>query len=193
MTTRTRRRPALERVLATADRLFYETGLHATGVDLISAEANVSKASLYTYFDTKDDLIAEYLRRRSKRWQEHVADQLSARGGSARSKISTVFDLLGEWFAEPGYRGCPFNNAEVECSPDSPAHRVNLEHRAWVQGLFSKLLAEAGVSECERVATQLRLLYDGAMNNALAEPGTDWAEAAKATADAVITIELARS
>ncbi|MEU1601499.1 helix-turn-helix domain-containing protein [Streptomyces sp. NPDC005708] len=193
MTTRTRRRPALERVLAAADRLFYESGLHATGVDLISAEAGVSKASLYTYFQTKDDLIAEYLRRRSTQWQEHVHRELMAGAKSARARILTVFDLLGEWFTEPNYRGCPFNNAEAECAPDSPAHQVNLDHRAWVHQLFRDLLAEAGVSDSDRVATQLQLLYDGAMNNALAEPDVAWAQAAKTTAGAVIAAELARA
>ncbi|MFF7191542.1 TetR/AcrR family transcriptional regulator [Streptomyces sp. NPDC008222] len=193
MTTRTRRRPALERVLATADRLFYEGGVHATGVDLIATEANVSKASLYTYFQTKDDLIAEYLRRRSKQWQEHVHRELAIRAGSARARILTVFDLLGEWFAEPNYRGCPFNNAEAECPPDSPAHQVNLEHRAWVHQLFRALLSEAGVSDSDRAATQLQLLYDGAMNNAHAEPDVPWAEAARNTADAVIATGLARA
>ncbi|MEK6342726.1 MAG: helix-turn-helix domain-containing protein, partial [Curtobacterium sp.] len=54
---RTRRRPARERAVATADRLFYEQGIHAVGVDQVAAEADISKASLYTHFRTKDELV----------------------------------------------------------------------------------------------------------------------------------------
>jgi AcrR family transcriptional regulator len=192
-TTKTRRRPALERVIATADRLFYEGGLHATGVDLIAAEANVSKATLYTYFETKDDLVAEYLRGRSGAWRVHVRHELEARGGTARERILTVFDLLGEWFTADGFRGCPFINSEAESTPEAPGHQVNLEHRAWVRTLFGGLLTEAGVSSPDRVAPQITLLYDGAMSSEQVESTIDWIDAAKRTVDAVIDAELARS
>jgi AcrR family transcriptional regulator len=193
MTTKTRRRPALERVIATADRLFYEGGLHATGVDLIAAEANVSKATLYTYFQTKDDLVAEYLRGRSGAWRAHVEHELAGRGGDPRARILTVFELLGEWFTTDGFRGCPFINSEAESTPEAPGHQVNLEHRAWVRTLFAELLAEAGLTDPDRVVPQLTLLYDGAMSSAQVESDIDWIDAAKRTVDAIIDTELARS
>lgn len=188
---RTRKRPALDRVLATADRLFYTGGLHATGVDLIAQEAGVSKATLYTYFATKDDLVAEYLRRRSEAWRAHVAAQFTERGGTARDRILTIYDLLGEWFAEPGYRGCPFINAEAESGPDSPVHKVTRAHRTWVRELFTGLLTEAGVPEPALIALRLQLLYDAAMSSAQAEPEIPWAEVARRSAAVVVDAELA--
>jgi AcrR family transcriptional regulator len=173
-----RRRPALERVLKTADRLFYERGIHATGVDLIAAEAGVSKATMYTYFPTKDDMVAEYLRGRSSAWQAHVGEQLEAHGGTPEERVLLVFDLLGEWFRSDGFRGCPFINAEAESSHDAPGHAVSLSHRAWVHRLFAGLLAEAGVRAPDLVARQLTLLYDGAMASAHVEPELPWAESA---------------
>lgn len=187
----TRKRPALDRVLETADRLFYECGLHATGVDLIAAEANVSKATLYTYFQTKDDLVAEYLRRRSRQWQEYVLPELDRRGGSAADRIRTVFDLLDEWFHAPGYRGCPFINSAAETGVDSPAHQVNLEHRAWVHELFHGLLADAGSPDPDGTARQLELLYNGAMSNAQVQPDVPWAAAAKRAVTAILTADPA--
>lgn len=184
--TRTRRRPGLERVLATADRLFYAHGIRATGVDRIAEEADVSKATLYTYFRTKDELVAEYLRGRSSSWQAHVADQLAARGGTPRERVLLVFELLGEWFAGADFRGCPFTNAEAEFTPDAPGHQVTLSHRAWVRGLFAGLLEEADVDDPDALAQQLALLYDGAMAGAHAEPGGGWAETASAAAAVLI-------
>ena len=48
---------ARQRVLTTADRLFYEEGFRAVGIDRIIAEAEVAKATLYVHFPSKDDLI----------------------------------------------------------------------------------------------------------------------------------------
>ena len=186
-TVKTRRRPGLERVLATADRLFYERGIHATGVDLIAEEASVSKATMYTYFRTKDDLVAAYLQGRSEGWQRHVAEQLEARGGSAIDKALSVFDLLGEWFVTDDFRGCPFINAEAESTQDSPGHRVNLGHRGWVRELFADLLQPIGVTGSdEMLVLQLTTLYDGAMASAYAEPGPAWAHAAREAARGLI-------
>lgn len=185
-TAKTRRRPGLERVLATADRLFYEGGIHATGVDSIASEAGVSKATMYTYFATKDDLVARYLRGRSAAWQAHVRERLDGCDGTSLDKLLMVFDLLGEWFVSEGFRGCPFINAEAESAPDAPAHAVNLEHRTWVRELFAGLLADMDVRPVEHLALQLAMLYDGAMIGAHTEPSEQWAVAAREAARALV-------
>ena len=53
---------ARQRVLETADRLFYQDGIRAVGIDRIIAEAGVAKMSLYKHFPSKDDLILAVLR-----------------------------------------------------------------------------------------------------------------------------------
>ena len=181
-----RRRPAYERAVATADRLFYEQGIHAVGVDQVAAEASISKASLYTHFRTKDDLVLRYLRDRSTAWQDHVAQGLPSRGQDPRERIAAVFDMLGEWFDEPGYRGCPFINVEAEYGADHPSHAVTLEHRGWVRSLFSGLLTEAHAPDPDATALQLCLLYDGAMASAQADPSRPWAAAARAAAQSIV-------
>src|SRR3954452_4890375 len=52
-----------ERILETADRLFYGQGL-AVGGDTLAAEPGVSKRTLYNHYPSKDALIAAYLQRR---------------------------------------------------------------------------------------------------------------------------------
>ena len=53
-----------ERILQTADRLFYLQGIRAIGVDTIAAEIGISKRTLYNHFPSKDALINAYLERR---------------------------------------------------------------------------------------------------------------------------------
>jgi AcrR family transcriptional regulator len=51
---------ARERVLATANELFYREGIRATGVDAVAERSGVSKTSLYRAFRSKDDLITAF-------------------------------------------------------------------------------------------------------------------------------------
>ena len=53
-----------ERILQTADRLFYLDGIRAVGVDTIAAAIGISKRTLYNHFPSKDALISAYLERR---------------------------------------------------------------------------------------------------------------------------------
>jgi len=55
--------PPRERILATAVELFYRHGIRAVGVDSIAEAAGTNKMTLYRHFTSKDELVAEYLRR----------------------------------------------------------------------------------------------------------------------------------
>src|SRR5204862_1827943 len=55
--------PPRERILAAASDLFYRHGVRAVGVEAIAEAAGTNKMTLYRHFDSKDELVAEYLRR----------------------------------------------------------------------------------------------------------------------------------
>ena len=64
--TVTDNRSARERLLAAADELFYEQGIHTVGIDRIIERAGVAKASLYSAFGSKDELVRAYLESRDE-------------------------------------------------------------------------------------------------------------------------------
>jgi AcrR family transcriptional regulator len=64
---------ARDRILATADRLFYTTGVRAVGVDRVIAESQVARMTFFRHFPTKDDLVASFLRRRVRIAEEELA------------------------------------------------------------------------------------------------------------------------
>ena len=70
--------PAARRALEAAGRLFYERGIHAVGVDLIAAEAGVTKKTLYDRFGSKEQIVVEYLADRDERWRAFLAPYLDA-------------------------------------------------------------------------------------------------------------------
>jgi AcrR family transcriptional regulator len=52
-----------ERLLSVASELFYRHGIRAIGVERIAEAAETNKVTLYRHFSSKDELVAEYLRR----------------------------------------------------------------------------------------------------------------------------------
>src|ERR1700754_17045 len=103
----TSRLSARERLLAAADELFYQEGVHVVGIDRVIEHAGVAKASLYNTFGSKDELIRAYLQGRHAKIEKRVANGLTAYA-TPREKILGVLDIQGGRFAESDYRGCPF-------------------------------------------------------------------------------------
>jgi AcrR family transcriptional regulator len=189
-TKTTDRRSARERLLAAADELFYEEGVHTVGIDRVIERAGVAKATLYSAFGSKDELIRAYLLARHAARQERMTRKL-ARYDSPRERLLGVFDVLGESFAEPGFRGCAFVNASAETRPGSAVEEVSDESRAWVRSLFTELGRAAGAIDPGRLARQLALLYDGATVSARMDRDPTAAAAARTVAAALIDGSLA--
>src|SRR5947209_16378870 len=96
------KQPMKDRILETADKLFYLQGIRAIGVDTIAAEIGISKRTLYNHFLSKDALIAAYLERRFV--QPRASDKPPA------DQILATFDSLERRFGAKDFRGCPFVN-----------------------------------------------------------------------------------
>ncbi|MEA3217564.1 MAG: hypothetical protein QOJ19_3720, partial [Acidimicrobiia bacterium] len=92
-----RRRSAKERILAAADDLFYNEGVHTVGIDRVIERAGVAKGSLYYSFDGRDDLVRAYLTNRHGMWAARVSAGIEVHT-DPRARILAVFDVLGELF-----------------------------------------------------------------------------------------------
>jgi len=172
-----------ERILAAADKLFYEQGIRAVGVDTIAAEARVSKRTLYNYYPTKDDLIAAYLTARFKHPPPSDAP--------ARSQILGYFDRLERLFAEGGFRGCPYVNAVTEIGDRKhAAARIALQFKEQRIAWYRTLLERMGVAEPQRLAMQLQLLVEGAISAVLVSNDPTVARDAQAAAEVLLEAAL---
>ncbi|MFF5104920.1 TetR/AcrR family transcriptional regulator [Streptomyces sp. NPDC000134] len=161
---RIRLTPAARRVLAAAEKLFYERGIHAVGVDLIAAEAGVTKKTLYDRFGAKETIVAEYLAARDERWRAFLAERLEAAGPSPRARVLAVFDASRAWSAEQGAKGCAMVNAHAEISdPAHPAYAVITGQKRWTLELFTELAREIDAGRAPRLGRALLLLHEGAL------------------------------
>jgi AcrR family transcriptional regulator len=186
VTTTADRGSARERLLAAANELFYEHGVHTVGIDRIIEHAGVAKASLYNTFGSKDELIRAYLTSRHVRRRERITLELATRYDTPRDRILGVFDVLSESFVEPGFHGCAFVNASAEAEPGGLIEEAVDDYRAWVRTLFLDLARDAGAAEPEQLASQLQLLYDGAAVTARMDRGPAAATAARAAAEILL-------
>ena len=179
------RTSARERLLAAADELFYAEGVHTVGIDRVIERAGVAKATLYSAFGSKDELIKAYLTRRHIARQERITRKL-AQYDTPRERLLGVFDALGELFVEPTFRGCAFMNASAESRPGGAVQTVSDESRAWTRSLFADLAESAGAVDPQGLARQLVLLYDGAMVSARMDRNPGSATAARTVAASLI-------
>lgn len=161
-----------QRILETADRLFYLQGIRAIGVDTIAAEVGISKRTLYNHFPSKDALIAAYLERR------FVAHRPSDKPPA--EQILATFDALERRFAARDFRGCPFVNAVAELGPkDRAVKKIAIAFKESRRVWFRDRLTELGVADAEALATQLVLLVDGSIAQDLVRDDPAMARAAK--------------
>lgn len=171
---------ARQRILETADRLFYEEGLRAVGVDRIIAEAGVAKATQYAHFPSKDDLILAVLRYREEQVLEFFRSAMERHGRRTKDKLRAFFAALEEWFQSPGFRGCAFQNAVVELAdPDHAGTQFVRDHKRRFADLLRGVVAESVGNGTSRLAPAISLLVEGAIVTAVIHGTPDAAAVAR--------------
>lgn len=155
--------PRKQHLIDTAYRLFNMHGYHATGIDWILAEAGVSKATLYKYFRSKEELILAVLQQRHEQMVALIQQTLEHARGKGEPPALAVFDALDDWFQSEGFFGCNFINASAEYTQEGDAiHQLAAGHKARVQELIENSLG-AQEEDKASLAAQLSLLVDGAI------------------------------
>ncbi|MFJ8807415.1 TetR/AcrR family transcriptional regulator [Streptomyces sp. NPDC102490] len=164
---------ARARLLGTATKIFYAEGIHSVGIDRITAEAQVTRATLYRHFSGKEDLVLAYLDQADQGIRGQVAAAMGSTP-SAAGQVRAVARSIVEGIRSPGFRGCAFLNAVAEYpDPAHPVHRAVLAHRQWFLDTVTELLARVGESDgdsdsdsdvtADAAGRHLVMLRDGAM------------------------------
>jgi AcrR family transcriptional regulator len=160
-TDATRRSPR-ERLLEAAGELFYAEGVQSVGIDRVIERAGVAKASLYSTFGSKEELVRAYLEDR----HGEVLGRLRAAVEAADpadpvARILAVFDAQATRFDAPDYHGCAFVAAAAEVPRGGRIDDATHAYRREIRELFTELAAAAGARDPALLASQLQLIYDG--------------------------------
>lgn len=174
------------RLIDNADRLFYQEGFRAVGIDRVLAEAGAAKASLYAHFGSKDELVAACIERRALDARAQI--QRYVEPVEAGQRPLRLFDFLVDWVSDASFRGCPVQHLVAEY-PDAahPARQSALSQRRWLHEQLAAWCAAASLQNPEQTARALVVLFDGALT-AAEQDGPERARDARWAAEQLLSM-----
>ena len=189
---RSPQKSARERIMETADDLFYREGIHAVGIDTIIEKSGVAKMSLYRNFASKDDLVAAYLEARSQRYWQWWEEVMAQNANEPRRQLRDLFEAIAVRTRRPEFRGCPFLKAAAEFPEEgSRARVVALAHKKELRKRLLKLCRTIGAHQPDVLSNQLLMLIEGAYSTAGILGKRDAVKAAAKAAEALIDAAIA--
>ena len=131
-----------DRIIETANDLFYRQGYHQTGINQIIEESGVAKATFYSNFKSKDELAVQYLRERDRIETNTTKDMINNVKDPYDRYISIIKGIL-EYMKETDYRGCAFGNIAVEITdPDHPIRKEVKHHEDRFRSILKDVIKD---------------------------------------------------
>ncbi|MGI0116055.1 TetR/AcrR family transcriptional regulator [Zooshikella sp. RANM57] len=173
-----------EKLIQTAFELFYRHGIHAVGINQILKESGIAKKTLYSYFESKEQLVCEVVSYRDQIFIGWLNTRLNE-VEQGLPAIEALFDALDDWFNSRvdvlmDFRGCFFINACAEFC-DHEINRRCLAHKEKVSHLIEQHVRQLNISNdnVETVTEELCFLKEGAITQAYVLGDLDAAKKAK--------------
>jgi AcrR family transcriptional regulator len=155
--------PPRQRILAAAGELFYRHGIRAVGVESIAEAAGTNKMTLYRHFDSKDELVAEYLRQQAAKADTFWSALEAQHPGEPLAQVRAWLAAMAAHVVDCNARGCALANAAVELpEKDHPARVVIEETKRRQRDALTRLCDRAGLTEPDMLADEFLLLIEGA-------------------------------
>ena len=177
---------AKKRILETATDLFYAEGIRLVGVDRLISASQVTKATFYKHYRSKDNLVIAYVAGRHARDKENIEAIIRASAGP-RDAVNAIVTGITDKILSPKFRGCLYLNAAVE-HPD-PTHPIRIlvsEHRDWYSTTIETLLAQLGHPLPGEGSDDFIVARDGAMSGGYAGDPVAAAGALRRAADSIL-------
>ncbi|MFF1922348.1 TetR/AcrR family transcriptional regulator [Streptomyces sp. NPDC058221] len=155
--------PPRERILDAAEELFQREGIRQVGVQAIADKAETTKMAIYRHFETKDALVAEWLRIVAADYQAAFDRVETEYPDRPEEQILGLARFIAEGLPAISYRGCPFVNSLAEL-PDRlhPARQVIEDHKAHQARRLIGMCTEARMSDPGQATAEITFVLEGA-------------------------------
>ena len=161
-----------QRIVESANLLFYHQGYHATSFSDVVQAADVPRGNIYYYFKTKDDILQAAIRYRTER----ISQMLEAWSGSYRTPIERLhrfIDILSNSGDAIMRYGCPMGTLNTELGKDQAQLQEQAENLFKIfENWLSDQFAELGYAGRARELA-LRLMAFGQGINVIAHVHSD--------------------
>ncbi len=152
-----------ERILVAAGDLFHKHGIRGVGVEAIAEAAQTNKMTLYRYFDSKDELIAQWVRGIVAHKEEEWKDLSAKHRGDPQGQLQDWSRRTAAKLSAMEERGSALGNAFAELpDPNHPARRVIQEHKLREYKRVVRLCKSAGFQDPGLSANLFSMLLEGA-------------------------------
>ncbi|AXF86226.1 hypothetical protein DTO96_101972 [Ephemeroptericola cinctiostellae] len=150
-----------EKIIQTAEKLFYKHGFNGIGVDVIRDESGCSKTTMYKAFTNKENLIKEVLKYRDNQFRESLINYVGEDKGV--EAVTKILKWHHNWFNQPQFNGCLFVRSLAELrAPHKDASAIAIEHKEWVRHFIYEKVQ--GASKAHDLADQLFIIIEGQIN-----------------------------
>ncbi|MFJ8436972.1 TetR/AcrR family transcriptional regulator [Kitasatospora sp. NPDC094019] len=155
--------PPRERVLDAAEELFRTEGIQRVGVQAIAEKAGTTKMAIYRHFETKDALVAEWLRIVVADYRAAFDRVEAEHPDRPEEQILGLARFIAEGLPTLSYRGCPFVNSLAELPDRShPGRQVIEEHKEFQLRRLTGSCVRAGLSDPGQAAAEITFVLEGA-------------------------------
>lgn len=158
---------ARQNIIETASELFYNNGYNLTGINEIIKKSGVAKATLYSHFSSKEDLLITYLLEKDKELLKNISAYCN-RQPKGNKRLIAVLEFLIPFFKQENFNGCwcvrsiaevPRENKRVR----SVIKRNKENFRLFLVQLVKENKSLISIEKQKEIANQLYLLYESAV------------------------------
>lgn len=154
--------PPRERILIAARELFARHGVHGIGVEAIAEAAGTNKMTLYRHFESKDLLVAEYLRGLASEGAAVWCEIENEHPGEPLAQIDAWLQRIANHAEHGNEAGCALASAAIQITdPAHPGRQVIEANTRQHRDNLIRICRASGLAEPELLADQLFLMIEG--------------------------------
>nr|WP_315032521.1 TetR/AcrR family transcriptional regulator [uncultured Chryseobacterium sp.] len=172
----------IDKILDTAERLFYAQGYSNTGINQIISESDIAKASLYKHFETKTDLLVAYIQRMHQLWFSRLEESVN-KVKDPKEKLLAIFDHHTQRQQIREYGGCPFIKANDEAGTNDPRVLAEIQAtKTHSKDFIKKLVMNSGHRKLlsdEELSETIYVMLEGSIVTASVFKKSDEIQSAK--------------
>ena len=169
------------RIIAAADRLFYQQGYQHTSFNDIARQAEMSRGNFYYYFKSKDDILLSVIKRRRAQVSRMLEEWTQAEA-DPRARLHRFARMLCEQRDQLLHYGCPFGSMVLEFAKSEPAliPAARSLFEVFESWLMEQLAGLGHTEDARGIARHLLVLTQGVILVGNVVPDdqrmTEWAE-----------------